>query len=113
MTDAQLKRHGIADIPEQAATSLSSVRWAVEHRKGWISENYPDISSVDVAPGWGVTYSNDQYGTTTYHRGKDHMVVAVVSSKTACPDPERGKLFVLGQDGARVPVRFEYLPADD
>lgn len=109
MTDAQLKDHGIGDIPERGSTTLETVRWAVEHRKGWIEKNYPDVASVDVGPGWGVTYSNDQYGNKTYHRAKDHMVVTVVGRKAACPDPERGKLFVLAEDGVRVPVRFAYL----
>lgn len=111
MTDRQLKAHGIGDIPERSATSLENATWVVNHRAGWIKTNYPDVSSVSVGEGWGVTYSNNQYGDTTYHRRKDYMVVTVVKGKPACPDPDRGRLFVLAEDGLRVPVRFSYLPS--
>jgi hypothetical protein len=108
MTSSELEHHGVGDIPEGSATTLESVQWAVEHRRGWIARNYPKVSSVDVGPGWGVTYTHDQYGNTTYHHTKDYMVVTVVADKSACPDPDRGQLMVIARNYRRVPVRFEY-----
>jgi hypothetical protein len=105
----QLEKHGIADIPESSATARENVRWAVEHRRSWIKDNYPGVVSVEIGPGWGVTYTNDQYGNTSYHHAKDYMVVAVVETLGDCPDPERGQLMVLDSENNRVPVRFEYL----
>ena len=108
MTDEQLEKLGIAGIPERPATSEKNVRWVVDHRHGWIERNYPDIVDVSEGDGWGVTYSNDRYGNTTYHHSGDYIVVATVSRATSCPDPARGNLFLLDEDNTRVPVRFEF-----
>jgi hypothetical protein len=111
MTDRQLKKHGIGGIPERPATARENVEWALDHRRKWIEENYRGVVDVVVGEGWGVAYSNDQYGNKTYHRERDHMLVTIVSAKSSCPDPERGILFVIARDGMRVPVRFAYRPA--
>jgi hypothetical protein len=107
LTTRQLIAHGIGGIPERGSTARERVVWAVDHRRGWIERNYPDVVDVVAGPGWGVTYSNDQYGNTTYHHVKDYMVVTIVGTKAACPDPERGILFIIGRN-ERIPVRFEY-----
>lgn len=108
LTDRQLKEHGIGGIPERPATARENVEWALEHRRGWIEKNYPGVVNVVLGPGWGVTYSNDQYGNKTYHRVKDYMLVTIVGAKSSCPDPERGILFIIAREGMRVPVRFDY-----
>ena len=108
LTNKQLTKHGIADIPIRPSTSQTNVRWVVDHRGDFIRKNYPDVVDVSVGDGWGVTYSNDQFGNTTYHHTPDHIVVATVAHKASCPDPVRGTLFLLDQDNDRTPVRFDF-----
>ena len=107
-SDETLERHGIANIPMRPATSLANVRWVVAHRGDFIRKNYPDVVDVTDGFGWGVTYSNDKYGNTTYHHDPDHIVVATVSKKTSCPDPSRGTLFLLDKDNDKTPVRWDF-----
>jgi len=107
-TRRQLERHGTGDIPVASATTFDNVRATVENRHGWIEQNYPNVVSVDVGDGWGVSYTNNKYGDTTFHRRADHMIVVVVKTKADCPDPARGQLMLLDRHDDRVPVRFVY-----
>lgn len=107
-SDAELRRQEFGKIPERGATSRELVTDTVALRRSWIRENYPGIETVDVGEGWGVTYSNDELGNTTFHRRADHMIVATLASQDDCPDPERGTLLVFSSDRKRVPVRFVY-----
>jgi hypothetical protein len=108
MSSKQLAQANIASIPRQAATTLANVRTAEKRSRRFIKQNYLGIVEIGIGPGWGVTYSQDQYGNNTFRHGSDRMVVAVVGKRSECPDPARGTLFVFGKGDLRVPVRFLY-----
>jgi len=111
LTDAQLAQVVISTIPKTDATKLPNVRTALARSRRFIKQNYPDVVEVGVGKGWGVSYTLDQYGNDTFHHTPDHMIVAVVATRSACPDPARGTLFVFGKEDLRVPVRFLYRSA--
>jgi hypothetical protein len=108
MSTRELKEANIASIPRQAATKLEEVKEAEAKSRRFIRQNYGNVIDVGVGPGWGVNYTQDRFGNVTFHHAPDHMVVAVVAERRDCPDPERGTLFVFGDSGLRVPVRFLY-----
>ena len=108
MSDAELRRQELGKIPERGSTSRETVTDTVALRRSWIEENYRGVETVAVGEGWGVTYTNDELGNKTFHRGPDHIIVATLASRGDCPDPERGTLLVFSSDGKRVPVRFVF-----
>lgn len=107
-TNAELEKANIATIPRQEATTKANVLAAERKSRRFIKQNYPNVLDVGVGRGWGVNYTQDPYGKITFHRRPDYMVVVVVRSRGDCPDPERGTLFVFGNDGLRAPVQFLY-----
>jgi hypothetical protein len=113
MTDAQLGQLNIASIPRQGATSLQNVKRALVRSRHFIRTNYLDVVEIGIGPGWGVSYSQDQYGNDAFHHSADHMIYAVVGKRSECPDTSRGTLFVFGEgtEDLRVPVRFLYRKA--
>ena len=108
LSDSQLAQAVISTIPKTDATKLSNVRTALSRSRRFIKQNYLDVVEVGIGPGWGVSYTLDQYGNDTFHHTADHMIVAVVGKRDECPDPARGTLFVFGNEDLRVPVRFLY-----
>jgi hypothetical protein len=108
MTQAELERANIAGIPKQGATTKANVDVALKRSRRFFKQNYAGIVQIGTGKGWGVTYSQDQYGNQTFHHAPDVMIVVLMDKRDNCPDPDRGTLFLYGKEDLRVPVRFLY-----
>ena len=108
MTQSQLEQANIATIPKQGATTEANVRAALKRSRTFFKQNYTGIVETGVGKGWGVTYSQDQYGNQTFHHAPDRMIVVLMDKSSNCPDPGQGTLFLYGKGDLRVPVRFLY-----
>jgi hypothetical protein len=111
LSDRALRRENIGKLPERGATTRDNVERTIAQRRGWIEQNYAGVEVVQVADGWGVTYTRDQYGDVTFTRARDFLILTTVKTRSDCPDPERGTLLIFGPGGLRVPVRFAYQSA--
>jgi len=99
----------LAQVPETGTTTKATVERTIELRRDFFEKNYPGFRDVKPGRGFGVTISKDVYGDRKLHRTPDWAIVVIVEKRSQCRDADAPSLFVFGDDGVRVPVRFRYI----